>query len=200
MDKFGHLSTAPVSTATSTELNNAEGRNLPGEIGFEIVRSRDVQYVVVPEARGLAGADGMSPADQVASVSTWRLDSRGRLFPVQLDVPTGSSVTSGQVDSCRIEFSADLRHFWVTNTPSNSISAFSFNRKISSLEEVAATGTFPVDLWRSRDGKFLYPLFAGSVGAFEVSKGGRGAGLTLIQKPMNVPEMNAQGIVAFYLV
>ncbi|KAI0561402.1 WD40/YVTN repeat-like containing protein [Gracilaria domingensis] len=191
----GLLSFKPVSGATSTELNNAEGRNLPSAIGFEIVKSEGVQYVVVPEVRSLVGADGMDPADQAASVSTWRLDVKGRLFPVQLDVPVGSSITSGQDDSCWIEFSADLRNFWVSNTPSNSISAFSFKRGISSLEEeVAATGTSPVDLWRSRDGRFLYQLFGGSVGAFEVSADG---GLTQIQNPMNVPELNPQGIVAF---
>ncbi|CAN8063549.1 unnamed protein product [Agarophyton chilense] len=198
VNKFGLLSRRPVTGVTSTQLNNSEGRNLPSAIGFDIIRSRGVQYVVVPEVRALVGADGMSPADQAASVSTWRLDSSGRLFPVQLDVPVGSSVTSGQIDPCWIQFSADLRNFWISNTGSNSLSAFSFNKGVPALKiEVAATGPNPIDLWRSRDSRFLYQLFTGSIAVFEISKGGRGVGLTQIQAPMDIPPMNAQGIVAF---
>eukprot|EP00178_Gracilaria_changii_P019332 TRINITY_DN56100_c0_g1_i1.p1 TRINITY_DN56100_c0_g1~~TRINITY_DN56100_c0_g1_i1.p1 ORF type:complete len:434 (+),score=59.71 TRINITY_DN56100_c0_g1_i1:184-1485(+) len=194
----GLLSEDPVSGATSTELNNAEGRNLPSAIGFEIVESRGIQYVVVPEVRSLAGPDGMEALDQTSSVSTWRLDRDGNLFAVQLDLPVGSSVTSGQVDSCWIEFSASLRNFWVANTPSDSVSVFSFDSGTSAVEEeVGASGPSPVDLWRSRDGRFLYQLFGGSVGVFEVARRGQGGGLIQIQTPMNVPEMNAQGIVAF---
>ncbi|KAI0565750.1 Nitrous oxide reductase [Gracilaria domingensis] len=189
------LSAEPVSIVTSTELNNAEGRNLPAVIGFEIVRSRGVQYLVVPEVRFLAGPDGMAGLDQAGSVSTWRLDSQSRLFPVQLDVPVGPSVASGQLAPCWVEFSADLKHYWVSNTLSDSVSVFSFDKGISTLEEeVGATGPSPVDLWRSRDSKFLYQLFEGSVGAFEIGEGGS---LTEIQNPMNVPDFNTQGIVAF---
>ncbi|KAI0557867.1 WD40/YVTN repeat-like containing protein [Gracilaria domingensis] len=120
VNRKGLLSRTPVSSATSTELGNAEGRNLPAAIGLEIVQSQGVQYVVVPEIRLFAGADGMAPLPQAGSVSTWRLDAKGRLFPVQLDVPTGPSVTAGQLAPCWVEFSADLRNFWVSNTPSNS--------------------------------------------------------------------------------
>ncbi|KAI0558151.1 Cytochrome cd1-nitrite reductase-like protein [Gracilaria domingensis] len=195
VSEIGFLSSAPVSSAASSELGNAEGRNLPSAIGFEIVVSRGVQYVVVPEVRSLAGPDGMDPLDQAASVSTWRLDAESQLTPVQLDVPVGSSVTSGQMDSCWIMFSDDVSNFWVANTPSDSISAFSFDKGVATLEEeVAATGTSPVDLWLSRDSKFLYQLFAGSVGVFEIGEGGS---LTQIQNPMNVPVLDPQGIVAF---
>ncbi|KAI0560853.1 Lactonase [Gracilaria domingensis] len=199
LGRDGMLGMNPVAGATSTELNNAENRNLPFPVGFEIVMLQGVQYVLVPELRGIVAADGMSPPlNQSASVSTWRLESDGRLSPVQLDVLIGSSLSSGQSTSCWIEFSADLDNFWISNTGSASLSAFSFKKGISALEEeVAATGPFPIDLWRSRDGRFLYQLFSGSVGVFKVAKNGKGAGLTEIQTPMNVPEKNAQGIVAF---
>ncbi|KAI0565595.1 WD40/YVTN repeat-like containing protein [Gracilaria domingensis] len=195
----GMLSMTPVARATSTELNNAEDRNLPNPIGFEIVRLLGVQYVIVPEVRDIVAADGMSPPlNQSASVSTWRLESDGRLFPVQLDVLVGSSLSSGQTASCWIEFSADLDNFWISNTGSDSLSAFSFKKGISTLEEeVVATGSLPTDLWRSRDGRFLYQLFSGAVGVFKVAKRGKGARLREIQVPMNVPDMNAAGIVAF---
>ncbi|KAI0561390.1 WD40/YVTN repeat-like containing protein [Gracilaria domingensis] len=197
VDPIGILSPTPVSTATSTELGNTEGRNLPGAIGLEVVVSvsTGVQYVVVPEVRSFAGPDGMDPLDQASSVSTWALDEESKLFPVQLDLPVGSSITSGQMDSCWIEFSNDLSNFWVANSPSNSTSVFSFDAGISTLEEeVGATGAFPTDLWISDDGKFLYQLFVGSVGVFEIGEGGS---LTEIQNPMNVPDTDPAGIVAF---
>ncbi|KAI0562379.1 Cytochrome cd1-nitrite reductase-like protein [Gracilaria domingensis] len=195
---FGLLSLSPVSEAVSTELGNPEGRNLPTAFGFEIVKAGGVQYVVVPEVRNFPSAEGIMPMNTTSSVSTWRLGSDGSLSPVQLDLLIGSSVTMGQNASCWIEFSADEEVFWTSNTFSASVSAFSFEGGISTLEEeVAATGPGPVDLWRSADGKFLYQLFSGAVGAYEVSEGGSGTGLTLIQLPMNVPEFNPQGLVAF---
>ncbi|KAI0560547.1 Nitrous oxide reductase [Gracilaria domingensis] len=195
VNPMGILSSTPVSTATSTELGNTEGRNLPGAIGFETVESRGVQYVVVPEVRSLAGPDGMDPLEQASSVSTWTLDAESQLLPLQLDVPVGLSVTSGQIDACWIAFSNDLSTFWVTNTPSNSTSVFSFEKGISNLEEeVGATGTFPTDLWLSSDGNFLYQLFVGSIGVFEIGEGGS---LTEIQNTTNVPDTDPTGIVAF---
>eukprot|EP00178_Gracilaria_changii_P005798 TRINITY_DN1980_c0_g1_i1.p1 TRINITY_DN1980_c0_g1~~TRINITY_DN1980_c0_g1_i1.p1 ORF type:complete len:460 (+),score=87.53 TRINITY_DN1980_c0_g1_i1:87-1382(+) len=195
VNRLGLLSSAPVSAATSTEFGNAERRNLPGVIGFDIVKSNGVQYVVVPEVRSIVGSDGMDALEQAASVSTWRLDANSALFAVQLDVPVGSSVSSGQQDSCWLEFTPDLKHFFVSNTASNSTSVFSFDQGVSTLqEEVGASGGSPIDVWSSRDSKFVYQLFSGAVGVFQVGERGT---LNEMQRAMNVPERNAQGIVAF---
>lgn len=192
--RSGLLSSRPVSSAASTQIGNKEGRNLPAAQGFEVVRRNGVQYVVVPELR-LVGSDGMPADSQTSSISVWMLSSFSSLVPVQLDVLVGSSFTSGQRESCWMEFVQNGRMFFISNTASNSISSFSFRGgKATLLEEVAASGENPIDLWSSSDGKFLYQMFSGSVGAFKI---GRTGTLEKIQMPMNVPEMNAQGIVAF---
>lgn len=197
VSRFGRLSLRPVSAATSTRLGNSQGRNLPTAIGFDMTKVGSTQFVIVPEVR-VVGPDGTLSDFQTSSVSIWKLTTFGQLIPVQLDVLVGSSLTDGQLASCWVEISSNLRRFWVSNTGSGTVSAFSFRRGRATLErEEAATGPLPVDLWSTPDGRFVYQLFAGSVGAFRVSGRGRGPRLIPIQNPMNVPEANAQGIVAF---
>ena len=70
--RFGRLSDKPVSSAASTAVGNAENRNLPSAIGFDIVEDAGRHYVVVTEAREFQ-ANGMPPALpalQTGSVST----------------------------------------------------------------------------------------------------------------------------------
>eukprot|EP00177_Eucheuma_denticulatum_P006210 GFKZ01011326.1.p1 GENE.GFKZ01011326.1~~GFKZ01011326.1.p1 ORF type:complete len:432 (+),score=46.13 GFKZ01011326.1:218-1513(+) len=197
VSRFGLLSRLPVSTATSTRFGNSNGRNLPTAIGFDMTKVGSTQFVIVPEVR-VVGPDGTPSDFQTSSVSIWKLTKFGRLIPVQLDVLIGSSLTSGQLAACWVEISSNRRMFWVSNTGSGTISTFSFRRGRASLAvEEAASGPLPVDLWATPDGKFVYQLFAGSVGAFRVSRRGSGPRLIPIQNPMNVPELNPQGIVAF---
>lgn len=194
--KDGRLSGTSITSATSTEVNNPEGRNLPTALGFEIVETDGTQYVVVAEAR-LIGPDGGAGDAQTSSVSIWKLSKLGQLIPSQLDILVGSSVTSGQRASCWVRFSKDLKFFWTTNTLSEALSAFSFiDGQATLVEEQASSALFPTDLWSSYDGKFVYALSLGFFGVYEVENGGTGSGLTLIQSPSNIPETNAQGIVA----
>ncbi len=210
------LSRKPVGRATSTLRGNAENRNLPSAIGFEIVRDGRRQYVVVTEAREFQadGAPPAFPALQTGSVSTWELTRRGRLKPINLDIRAGDGLFDGERTACWIEFSEDEGTFWVSNALDSSISSFSFDRgRIKLIEKLAAVGQRPdnttpqdafattdgwIDLWISDDGKYLYQLFGldGTIGVFEIEDDGRGSGLTLIQEVSDLPVRDTQGIVA----
>jgi len=213
--KFGKLSAQPVSAATSTELNNAEGRNLPSAIGFEIVRQGREQYVVVTEAREFQsdGTPPAFPALQTGSVSTWKLERNGSLTPVNLDVITGNSFTDGERTACWLDFSRDNSNFWVSNALESTLSTYSFNQgNIELVERVAAAGEGPnspnpaeafantdgwIDLETDRRGRFIYQLYglAGTIGVFRINGD---ASLEEIQEVTgNLPETNTQGIAAF---
>lgn len=193
----GILSRAPVDTATSTAFGNDEGRNLPSAIGFEIVKAGDREFVVVTEARAFR-PDGTVGQLQTSSVSTWSLGQDSMLKPVQLNTLVGTSVSKGQLATCWIEFSKSQDYYWVSNTATGTISALSFDKGISTLiSEEAAEASETLDIWRSSDGRFLYQISNGLLGVFEIQGRGFGPGLTRIQSIENVPEMNAQGIVAF---
>jgi len=68
----GTLSSDQTAGGTSTLRGNAEGRNLPSAIGFQIVGDN---YVVVTEAREFRpdGTPPIFPALQDGSVSTWQI-------------------------------------------------------------------------------------------------------------------------------
>jgi len=84
----GLLSDTPWGEATSTLRGNAEGRNLPSAIGFQIVGDN---YVVVTEAREFQpdGTPPAFPALQDGSVSTWQIQANGSLTPISLDMHVG---------------------------------------------------------------------------------------------------------------
>ena len=194
--KGGLLSANPIDSGASTLVNNPEGRALPSAIGFRTVKVGRSNYVIVTEGRFLA-ADGLGPAAEVSSISTWKLTKNQALIPGQLDVLVGSSLESGQETTCWVEFSRTKEYFWVSNSASGSISAFSFkDGKVELVQEVAGTAVVPIDLWLSPDGKFLYQLSVnGELDVFEVENDGFGPGLTNIQ---NIPGelANVQGVVA----
>lgn len=210
VQRNGLLSAAPVGAGTSTLPFNADNRNLPSAIGFEIVESDGQQFVVVTEAREFQ-ADGAPPAFdalQTGSVSVFRLGRDGGLSPFQLDVLAGDDLFDGERTACWIEFDASGSYFFVTNALEASISTYSFaGGNIGLLNATEATGIGPaagdpfgttdgfVDLWASSDGKFLYVLhgLSGEIGVYEVD----GDDLTLIQRASgNLPTANTQGIVA----
>ncbi len=212
VERNGRLSKAPVSRATSTELFNAENRNLPSAIGFEIVEDEGENYVVVTEAREFQ-ADGSPPAFaalQTGSVSTWRLEHNGDLSAIQLDVLAGNGLFDGERTACWLEFSKDGNTFWVSNALESTLSTFSFNEGNINLEtQVSAAGEPPsnddpfgtsegwIDLWISDDGNYLYQLLGleGAIAVFKVDPDSKD--LTLIQEVSDLPVSNTQGIVAF---
>jgi len=207
----GRPTEQPLGAATSTLPFNSEGRNLPSAIGFDIVEQGGNQFVVVTEAREFQ-SDGSPPELellQTGSVSTWLLTDDGDLVGINLDVPAGLSIDDGQRTACWLDFSADGSYFWVSNALESTLSTYSFDAgQIELIEEVAAAGTPPspddpfgtsdgwIDLWTSRDGKYLYQLYGldGTIGVFAVD----GAELTLIQEiEGDLPVSNTQGIIAF---
>ena len=178
--------------------------NLPSAIGFEIVRDKGKDYVVVTEAREFQ-ADGTPPAFpalQTGSVSTWELEEDGTLIPINLDVLAGTDLFDGERTACWIEFSRDEETFWVSNALDASISSYSFNEgQIELIELLAAVGEPPVvgdpfgttdgfiDLWISNDGKYLYQLFGldGTIGVYQIEDNGNGSSLTHIQEVSDLP-------------
>ncbi len=210
MTRRGLLSNEPVSAATSTLPDNAEGRNLPSAIGFQIVGDN---YLVVTEAREFQ-PNGAPPAFgqlQTGSVSTWKIERDGALTPINLDVLSGDASNPGRT-ACWLDFSADGSYFWVSNAIEAGLAAFSFNNgQIELLDATASQGTGAgdttdpgtafattdgwIDLWVSDDGKYLYQLFGldGSIGVYEIN----GSGLNFVEEVSgDLPEQDTQGIVA----
>ena len=78
----------PVSGATSTPRGNAEGRNLPSAIGFEVVDRANGTFAVVTEAREFRseGEPPIFPGLQTGSVSVYQVGDDGSLLGTQLDL------------------------------------------------------------------------------------------------------------------
>ncbi|MEM9820045.1 MAG: hypothetical protein AAF985_03195 [Bacteroidota bacterium] len=207
----GTLSNQATDGATSTLRDNAQGRNLPSAIGFQIV---DDNYVVVTEAREFRpdGTPPIFPALQDGSVSTWQITGNGRLVPIDLDVASGANNTGRT--ACWLDFTNDGNTFFVSNAIEAGLASYSFNNgRIELLDQVAAQGfgatgntTDPaaafsttegwIDMWISDDGRYLYQLhgFGGTIGVYRIN----GRGLDFVEKVSgNLPENNVQGIVAF---
>ena len=205
----GTLSADQTDGATSTLRDNAEGRNLPSAIGFQIVGDN---YVVVTEAREFRpdGTPPVFPGLQDGSVSTWQIQAGGTFIPIDLDVASGENNTGRT--ACWLDFS-DENTFFVSNAIEAGLASYSFdNGEIELLNQVAAQGvgatgntTDPaaafgttegwIDLWISDNGRYLYQAYGltGTVGVFEIN----GRELTLIQETTgDLPLNNIQGIVS----
>ena len=206
----GTLSENAVDGATSTLRDNAEGRNLPSAIGFQIVSDN---YVVVTEAREFRpdGTPPAFPALQDGSVSTWQIEADGSLRPISLDVASGVNNTGRT--ACWLDFNEDESLFFVSNAIEAGLACYSFeDGRISLVDQVAAQGigatgnvTDPsaafsttegwIDLWISDDGQHLYQLhgFGGTIGVYRVV----GDDLEFIENVTgDLPANNVQGIVA----
>ena len=205
----GSLSPTQVGAATSTLRGNAEGRNLPSAIGFQIVGDN---YVVVTEAREFQpdGAPPAFPALQDGSVSTWQIQSDGSLSPISLDVRSGENNTGRT--ACWLDFTADGNTFFVSNAIEAGLASFSFNNGVVELlDQTAASGTGTggadngpdafastegwIDLWITDDGAYLYQLFGldGTIGIYRIN----GQSLEFVgEESGNLPDTNTQGIVA----
>ena len=204
----GTLSDDHLDGATSTLRGNAENRNLPSAIGFQIVGDN---IVVVTEAREFQ-ADGTPPAFpalQDGSVSTWQIENDGTLVPIALDVASGTNNTGRT--ACWLDFSDD-NTFFVSNAIEAGLASYSFNDgNIQLINQVAAQGTGAtgnttdpaaafgttegwIDLWISDDGQYLYQAYglSGEVGVYAID----GTELTLLQEIGGLPSNNIQGIVS----
>ena len=205
--------------ATSTFQNNAENRNLPSAIGFEVVDRSDGTFAIVTEAREFtaAGDPPNFPGLQSGSVSTYLVGDTGSLTGAQLDFVAGQAATrgQGQITTCWIVLDPDGEFFYVSNAIDATISTFRFTDASGNIElvnEVAASGTGPgtetdgamafgntdgwIDLDITDDGDYLYQLFglSGAVGVYSVDNGN----LTLVEVVSgNLPEADTQGIVSF---
>jgi len=219
IDANGIPSEDATGAATSTLQGNAENRNLPSAIGFEVVDRSNGTFAIVTEAREFtaAGDPPNFPGLQSGSLSTYQVGGDGSLTGAQLDLFAGQSSTrgEGQITTCWIVLDPDGEHFYVSNAIDATISTFRFTDASGNIElinEVAASGTGPgtitdgalafsntdgwIDLDITDDGDFLYQLFglSGAVGVYAVNDGN----LSLVEVVSgNLPEENTQGIVSF---
>ena len=216
LDEDGVPGEAPTAGATSTLPDNAEGRNLPSAIGFEVVDRSNGTFAIVTEAREFQ-SDGAPPAFpelETGSVSVYQIGEGGTLNASQLDLLAGQTSTVGQRTACWIVMSPDGEYFWVANALDASITSYRFTDDTGNIEivdELAAIGTQPtspdpavafattdgwIDLDISDDGRYIYQLFglAGTVGVYAVDEGN----LTLVETITgDLPAQNTQGIVSF---
>jgi 6-phosphogluconolactonase (cycloisomerase 2 family) len=212
----GVLSPTPVSTATSTPLNDPAGRNLPSGFGFTIREVNGRQVVVVTEAREFlaSGAPATLSQFQTGSVSTFSLSEFGILAPISLDVPTSTPIATGPMNTststCWIAFDNTGSTFWIASTTSAVISTYRFHDTgtITLVDSRAAEGT-PfnpaaanpvaggsgfVDLVTSRDSKVLYQLLSaqGTINVYRIGP----TSLTLVQQEsQGLPPDNVEGLV-----
>ncbi len=216
IDENGVPTDAPTDGATSTPRGNAEGRNLPSAIGFEVVDRSNGRFAIVTEAREFRseGEPPIFPGLQTGSVSVYQVNDDGSLNITQQDLLAGQTPTVGQRTACWIVFSPDGEYFWVSNALDASISTYRFtddSGNIELVEELAAIGVQPtstdpavafattdgwIDLDITDDGAFIYQLFglAGAVGVYAVD----GGNLTLVETVTgDLPVQNTQGIVSF---
>lgn len=220
IDENGIPSEFSTGGATSTLQGNAENRNLPSAIGFEVVDRSNGTFALVTEAREFtaAGDPPNFPGLQSGSVSTYQVGGDGSLAGIQLDLIAGQSATrgEGQLTSCWIVLDPDGEYFYVSNAIDASISTYRFTDASGNIElvnEVAASGTGAgsnitdgatafqttegwIDLDITDDGDYLYQLFglSGAVGVYAVDQGN----LTLVEVVSgDLPVQNTQGIVSF---
>lgn len=216
LDDNGIPTDAPVSGATSTEVANADNRNLPSAIGFETVTRSNGDFVIVTEAREFRslGEPPIFPELQTGSISVFELGDDGQLSASQLDLLAGQTATVGQRTACWIVMSTDGEYFWVSNAVDASITTYRFTDDTGNVElvqEVAVAGTQPtstdpavafdttdgfIDLDITDDGEYLYQLYglSGVVGVYAVDEGN----LTLVQEIAgDLPDRDTQGIVSF---
>lgn len=216
IDANGLPTDVALSGATSTEFGNAELRNLPSGIGFEVTDRSNGTFVIITEAREFRslGEPPIFPGLQTGSVSVFQLGEGGNLSPSQLDILAGQSTTVGQRTACWIVMSPDGEYFWVSNALDASISTYRFtdaSGNIELVQELAAIGVQPtstdpttafattdgfIDLDITDDGDYLYQLYglSGTIGVFAVDEGN----LTLVQEVTgDLPDRDTQGIVSF---
>ena len=216
----GLASDSQTGGATSTLLGNAENRNLPSAIGFEVVDRSNGTFAIVTEAREFtaAGDPPNFPGLQSGSVSTYVVGGDGSLSGAQLDFVAGQTAArgEGQLTTCWIVMDPDGEFFYVSNAIDATISTFRFTDASGNIElvnEVSASGVGAggnvtdggaafavtdgwIDLDITDDGNYLYQLFglSGAVGVYAVDNGN----LTLVEVVSgNLPEENTQGIVSF---
>lgn len=139
-------------TGTSTERDNAEGRNLPSAIDFDSVVLNGNEYVVVTEAREFNsdGAPPAFPALQSGSVTVYELGRDSSLRLTEDDFSLGDPNTENQfgangqqLTACWIDFGHDGSTFYVSNAISATISSLRLedDGSVTVLDTVAAVGT-----------------------------------------------------------
>ena len=140
-------------TGTPTLRGNAEGRNLPSAIDFDIQTVGDSEFVVVTEARefNAAGDPPALPALQAGSVTVYELAADGSLTITESDLATTNGDPAAansfgadgqQLTACWIDFHGNGTTFFVSNAISATISSFELNADgtVTVLDTIAAAG------------------------------------------------------------
>ena len=151
VDTDGALSLA--DTGTPTLRGNAEGRNLPSAIDFDVQTVDGREFVVVTEARefNAAGDPPALPALQAGSVTVYELAADGSLTITESDLattdgdpaaPNSFGADGQQLTACWIDFHGNGTTFFVSNAISATISSFELNADgtVTVLDTVAAAG------------------------------------------------------------
>ncbi len=141
-------------TNTPTLRGNAEGRNLPSAIDFDIAVQGDREFVVVTEAREFnsAGDPPALPALQAGSVTVYELGADSSLTITEGDFATtdGDPAAANafgadgqQLTACWIDFGHDGSTFYVSNAINATISSFTLNAdgSLELIDTIAAAGT-----------------------------------------------------------
>lgn len=152
VDSDGALSLS--DTGTPTLRGNAEGRNLPSAIDFDVQSIGGNEFVVVTEAREFnsEGAPPALPALQAGSVTVYQLGADGGLTITESDLATTDGDPSApnafgadgqQLTACWIDFGHDGSTFYVSNAINATISSFTLNADgtVDLIDTTAAAGT-----------------------------------------------------------
>lgn len=141
-------------TNTPTLRGNAEGRNLPSAIDFDISVRNGREFVVVTEAREFNSEGGPPalPALQAGSVTVYELGADSSLTITEGDfattngdpaAPNAFGADGQQLTACWIDFGHDGETFYVSNAINATISSFTLNAdgSLTLIDTIAAAGT-----------------------------------------------------------
>jgi 6-phosphogluconolactonase (cycloisomerase 2 family) len=155
------------------------GRGLPSDAPVTTISRGLVPFDFAFDRRGHlivaeVGGDGVPATGDTSVVSSYKIGPDGSLAVISDTVDTFQRAT------CWIAGAPGSRYVFTANTGSNTLSGLQVDARgaLTLLDDgVSAsfpTGTAPIDLTMTRDGRFLYTLNAGtgSIAAFQVSRDG----------------------------
>lgn len=147
-------------------VGNPQTQTSSGSTPFGFGFTNDGQLLVTEAAGGIAGG---------GALSSYTVEADGSLSPVSGSVPTMQGA------ACWVGITQDGRFAFTTNTPSGTVSGFLVAangslrlRDAGGVTGDAGSGSGPIDLALSRDGRFVYTLNGGSgaVGGFRIQRDG----------------------------
>lgn len=152
--------------------------NPDGTLGPIVVNANTAPGVFAlaftPDGKVIVAETGPAGGTNASAISSYTLNSTGKLVPVSQSVPTFGD------QNCWDVITPDGKYVYASNTASDSIAGFVIGKN-GSLSPIGSTivgnnppGSKNIDLAMSADGKYLYSLNdeSGNIGMFRIEENG----------------------------